>query len=132
MRVRTLFADIPRGADVLPVETLPNVWPYMDPSSMVVIDRQASIPYLFSADTRAPQIYFRYLEHRYAPPDDWYIRLSSSSVDWRRIACSYQDILVTRPFDLRRIRIATKLVAETSSAELLAIDPRACARGGQP
>src|SRR6185312_15007696 len=59
-QVRKLFVDIPRGARVLPVETLPNIWPYMDPSAILVIDRQASIPYLFSAETNAPQVYFQY------------------------------------------------------------------------
>lgn len=125
-RVRSLFVDIPRGAHVLPIETLPHVWPYMDPSAIAVIDRQASIPYLFSAETRAPQIYFHYNHYFYAPPDNWYIRRESSSVDWGKVACTYQDILVTRPFDPRLIRIATEPVVKDSGAELLAIDPREC------
>lgn len=123
---RKLFVDIPRGARVLPVETLPHIWPYMDPSAIMLIDRHASIPYLFSAETNAPQVYFHYKNYFYAPPDNWYTARASSSVDWGQVACTYQDILVTRPFDPRFIGIATRPVVEDSSAELLAIDPRSC------
>lgn len=125
-QVRSLFANIPRGARVLPVQTRPDMWLYVDPSPMVLIDHRAMIPYLFSADTDAPQLYFRYVHYPYAPPDDWYTKDSSEKVDWRQVACNYQYILVTRPFDLVRFRIATDLVAENSSAALLAIRPREC------
>lgn len=125
-KVRSLFANIPRAAHVLPVQTLAAVWHHIDPSAIMTIDRGALTPYLFSADTGAPQVYFHYIDRGYAPADDWYIRQSSSSVKWRQLACTYQYILMMRPFDPLRIRIATKGVAETSSAELLAIDPRSC------
>jgi len=124
-KYRALFAAIPRGAHVLPVYTVPTIWKYMDPSPITVIDRQASVPYLFSANTGAPMTYFRYVDPPYKPADDWYTS-GPPLVDWRQIACTYQYILVTRPFDLRRIRVATNTIAENSSAALLAIDPRAC------
>ncbi len=121
-----LVAAIPRGAYVLTVETVPTIWPYMAPAASIAIDRQALFPYLFSANTGAPQIYFRYVDRPYAPPDDWYMTHPSLPVDWRQIACTYQYILVTRPFDPRRIGVETNSVAETASAALLAIDSRAC------
>jgi hypothetical protein len=127
-KYRALFAAIPRGAHVLPVYTVQAILKYMEPSPITVIDRQVLFPYLFSANTGQPMTYFRYVDHPYSPADDWYIR-GPPLVDWRQIACTYQYILVTRPFELRRIRIAMNPIAETSSAALLAIDPRAC---GEP
>jgi hypothetical protein len=121
---RAVFAAIPRGAHVLPVYTVPSIYKYMEPSPITVIDRQAWIPYLFSGNTGQPMTYFRYVDRPYTPADDWYMK-GPLLVDWRQIACNYQYILVTRPFDLRRIRVATTPVAETSSAAVLAIDRRA-------
>lgn len=131
MEYRALFAEIPRSARVLPVRTLATLWPYTDPSTITVIDRQALVPDLFSANTGAPMTYFRYVDHPDMPADDWYITGSSPQPDWRQIACTYRDILITRPFDSTRIGVATHLVAETSSAALLAIDPRACRATGR-
>lgn len=125
-KVRTLFAEIPIGAHILPVQTSPGRWRYIDASAIAVIDRYSVVPYLFSADTGAPQRYFRYVDYPYAPRDDWYIRSSPSSVDWLQIACTYQEILVMQPFTLRRVRIAAKVIAENSSAALLRIDPGEC------
>jgi hypothetical protein len=122
---RALFTAIPRHAHVLPVNTVPQIYKYMEPSPIAVIDRQASVPYLFSGNTGQPMTYFRYVDAPYRPTDDWYMS-GQPLVDWQRIACTYQYILITRPFDRQRIRLTTKLVAETSSAALLAIDPRAC------
>ena len=124
---RELFADIPRRASVLPVYTVPKIWRYMDPSPDATITRQALIPYLFSANTGEPMTYFRYIVRPYSPPDDWYVSRTQPAVDWRQIACAYRYLLVTRPFDSRRIGVATHEVAVTSSAALLAVDPRACA-----
>jgi hypothetical protein len=129
---RALFAAIPQRSHVLPVYTLPSVYNYVDPTPFMVIDRQALIPFVFSANTGAPMRYFRYVVQPYTPPDDWYMEHQAPGrpvVDWRQIACTYQYILVARPFDFQRISVATNLVAETSSAALLAIDPRAC---GEP
>ena len=122
---RALFAAIPRGASVLPVYTVQDIFKYADPASITVIDRLTLDPYLFSANSGDPMTYFRFVNPQYRPADNWYTR-DPQLVDWRRIACTSQYILVTQPFDLRRIRVATHRIAETSSAALLAIDSRAC------
>ena len=94
---RAVYAAIPRGASVLPVYTVPTIFKYMEPSPITVIDRQVFFPYLFSGDTGYPMIYFRYVHRPYMPDADWYMR-GPPLVDWRQIACTYQYILVTRPF----------------------------------
>jgi hypothetical protein len=103
----------------------------MEPSPITVIDRQVLFPYLFSGNTGQSMTYFRYVDLPYRPDDNWYMQ-GPPLVDWHRIACTYQYILVTRPFDLQRIDVATNPIAETSSVALLAIDPRACGEPSRP
>jgi hypothetical protein len=51
-------------------------------------------------------------------------------VAWRPIACSYQCVLIAKPYDVRKISVATSVRAENESAALLAIhpEPHQCAR----
>jgi hypothetical protein len=131
---RLLVAELPVGARVLSVDTSPSLWRlhlYGHAASTAVIERRAMIPNLFSANTGEPMIYFRYVDHPYAPRDSWY-NARPPEIDWQKIACAYQYILVTRPFDLRRISVLTSAVADTSSGSLLAIDPRACGEYPEP
>jgi hypothetical protein len=126
-KYRALFAAIPRGAHLLPVATDPVHFKFMGPAATAVIDRQVAFPSLFSGDRGHPMTYFRYVDPPYNPPSEWYMK-GSPLVDWQQIACTYQYILVTQPFDAQRIRVATKLIAENTSAALLAVDPRACGK----
>ncbi len=125
MKYRALFASIPRGARVLPIYTAQALQKFMEPSAIAVIDRQVFFPYLFSANAGQPMSYFRYVNLPYRPADDWYMR-GPPLVDWHEVACAYQYILVTQPFDLRRIGVTVNPMVETSSAALLAIEPHAC------
>jgi hypothetical protein len=49
-------------------------------------------------------------------------------VDWQPIACSYQFVLIAKPYDARRIAVPTSVAAENESAALLSIDrqPNEC------
>ncbi|MDB6013535.1 MAG: hypothetical protein JWL65_5785 [Gammaproteobacteria bacterium] len=47
-------------------------------------------------------------------------------VDWDRIACDYDFLLVTRPFDAAHIRVATTTAAANETAALLAVDKQEC------
>jgi hypothetical protein len=47
-------------------------------------------------------------------------------VDWNRIACDYDFLLVTRPFDAAHIRVATTTAAANETAALLAVDKQEC------
>jgi hypothetical protein len=126
---RSVVAALPRGASVLPVYTRIREgtrFRYREVDSFAVIDRGAYIPYMFSGDQGQPMKYFRYVNRRYAPPDNWYTEASSMPVDWQAIACDYEFLLVLKPFEPSRIGLATKTVAESSSATLLSVDRNLC------
>jgi hypothetical protein len=133
IRYRTVVAAVPRGAHVLPLYPgTDELRPFMHAASFVVIDRGADIPYLFSGNRGNPQTYFRYVHLPYAPPESWYYEPAppATDVNWGAVACSYDFLLVMKPFELRRIGITTTTVAENESAVLLAVTKRACASDG--
>jgi hypothetical protein len=128
-RYRAVIAAVPKGASVLPLYPgTDELKPFMHAASFVVIDRGAVIPYLFSGNRGNPQTCFRYNHMPYAPPESWYYVKAppATDVDWRAVACSYDFLLVMKPFELRRMRIPTTLVVENPSAALLAVTKRGC------
>jgi hypothetical protein len=121
---RAIVARIPNGATVLPIYTSGRegaVAPRLHMSSYSVMDRAALEPYLFSGDAGHPMKYFRYSQRPYAPLERWYNAESPVTVDWRAIACSYEFLLVDKPYDPTRIGVPTAPVVENASAALLAI-----------
>jgi hypothetical protein len=50
-------------------------------------------------------------------------------VSWGEVACIYPYILVNKPYDPSYIEVTTRLVADNSSAALLAVDRTACRPG---
>jgi hypothetical protein len=128
---RAVLAAIPSSALVLPIYTgvrTPTRRPYFDADSYVVIDRHGVEPYLYSGDHGQPMKYFRYRHHPYAPDSIWYDVTPPRAVDWRAVACTYDFLLVTNPYDAARIDLPTKMVARNSSATLLVPDRTACQR----
>jgi hypothetical protein len=134
-RYRAVAASIPKGSYVLPVHTETRQPHLLHVASHIVLDRGAVIPYLFSLESGAPMTYFRYKNPRYAPDHQWYRAQSSaapapdSEVNWNRIDCDYDFLMVTMPFDPRRIGVPTVTVASNEAATLLAIDKRPCKSG---
>ena len=123
---RSVVTAVPRGARVLPVATVSAHAPYLHASSSIVIDRAGTIPYLFSANNGNPMLYFRYTHLPYAPQEDWYLdrgTAAAASVDWHKVSCAYQFVLVTQPYEPARIGLATTKRAENAEAALLAVDP---------
>lgn len=47
-------------------------------------------------------------------------------VDWTRVACDYDWLLVAKPYDATLIGVGTRLKAENDAAALLAVDTREC------
>jgi hypothetical protein len=131
-RYRAVVAALPVDARVLPVYTLPKLtthkfmWRCGYCNSFAVIDRDGFIPYMFSGDQGNPMKYFRYRNPRYAPAENWYLDYPRVKVNWNAVACTYDFLLVTQPFDRRRIEIPVRTIAESSSAALLAVDKRQC------
>lgn len=64
-------------------------------------------------------------EQASARGERWYRDVGA--VDWRRVACSYRFLLVTRPYDAQLIALHTDLVAGNATAALLAVRPGSCA-----
>ncbi len=134
-RYRAVVASIPRGSYVLPVHTRTGVSHILHVASHVVLDRGALIPYLFSGDAGNPMTYFRYRHRPYAPHHKWYIaqlrgmETKERTVNWNRVGCEYDFLLVTEPFDIQLIHVPTVKVASNEAAALLAIDKRACEPG---
>jgi hypothetical protein len=135
-RYRSLEVWIPRGSYVLPVHTETKQPHLLHVGSHVTLDRGAVGPYLFNADDGHPQRYFRYRDKPYAPRPQWYreelhgSRAAGDSmdaaVDWNRVACTYDFLLVTMPFDARLIGVPTVAVASNNAGTLLAVDQQAC------
>jgi hypothetical protein len=141
---RSLELWIPRGSYVLPVHTETKQPHLLHVGSHVVTDRSAVSPYLFNRDDGNPQRYFRYRDKPYTPHPQWYrTQLNGSkstrdpvdaAVDWNRVACTYDFLLVTMPFDAHLIGVPTETVASNDAAALLAVDKQSCRGGdsGQP
>jgi hypothetical protein len=73
---RDVAAAVPRGAAVLPIYTQSRqgtVRPFLHAGSFLVLDRDATIPYLFGADHGDPMKYFRYRHRPYMPAESWYV-----------------------------------------------------------
>jgi hypothetical protein len=123
---------IARRSTVLPV------WPgndelqlYHHAASSAVTEREALIPYLFSGNQGVyPQTYFRYVTLPYAPNEHWPYdqEPQERAVDWARVACNYDYILVAKPFDFGLIGVPTTPAFENAVAALLKVDRGACAR----
>ena len=131
-RYRAVAASIPKGSYVLPVHTETRQPHLLHVASHIVLDRGAIIPYLFSLESGAPMTYFNYKQPRYAPDHQWYraqrsaTTAADNAVNWSRIACDYDFLMVTMPYDPLRIAVPTVTVAANEAATLLAIDKRAC------
>ena len=73
---REIAAAVPRGAAVLPVYTQGrqgDLRPFLHAGSFLVLDRDATTPYLFAADHGEPMKYFRYRHRPYMPDESWYV-----------------------------------------------------------
>jgi hypothetical protein len=129
-RYRAVAASMPRGAAVLPIYTLPvhSVEFLLHAASFAVLDRDALMPSLFSRDRGDPMKYFRYRHRPYAPDEGWYYPWMTDTrpVDWNKIACGYDFLLVTVPFDAQRIQVPTTVARANDVVALLAVDRRAC------
>jgi hypothetical protein len=131
-RYRAVTASIPRDSYVLPIITpirLRQGLMYVD--AHIVLDRDAIIPYLFSADDDAPMTYFQYRHLPYAPDDEWYRWMlkgdeMGGAVNWNQVSCDYDYLVVTKPFDASLIRVPTVTVASNEVASLMAVDKRSC------
>ena len=123
---RAIVAAVPQGSWVLPITTLKLSGPYLHAGTAVVIDQRGFVPTLFSANAGDAMKHFRYVRWPYMPTDEgWYG--NHLPVDWHKIGCAYQFLIVTQPFDRARIEIPTHIVAANASAALLAVEPSACA-----
>lgn len=133
---RELGSAVPQGSHVLPIYTIRkdgDIRPMMHAGSYLVADRGAVIPYLFSGDRGDPMRYFRYRDRPYEPNELWYsdrrnARSSDkpSTVDWNRVACEYDYLLMTRPVDMRLIGVPTRPVSANRTASLVAVDKSVC------
>ncbi|MDB6158065.1 MAG: hypothetical protein JWO04_1771 [Gammaproteobacteria bacterium] len=132
-QVRDLLGAVPRGAYVLFGHTRDGTdWmmkPFQHADAYVVADRGGVIPSLFSGDGGNPMKYFRYIHRPYTPPEDWYVDWPRPRVQWQQVACTYDFILVSKPFEQQRIGVATTTVAENESAALLSTDKGSCRVG---
>ena len=121
---RAVVAAIPEHGRVLPVYTHGregSVVPFLHVSGFVSMDRAAVEPYVFAGDNGNPMKYFRYNHRPYDPPEVWYGDIPRDPVDWRIVARDYDFLMVTKPFDPAVFQLATRKVAENSTATLLAI-----------
>jgi hypothetical protein len=124
---RRVVAQVPRGSHVMLIDTLTRdrhvLNPFLHAGEYIVIDRAGITPDVFSLNGGNPVKYFRYLNRPYVPEseDPWYRAWPKVPVDWAAVACDYQYLLITRPFDPTRIGVATTIAAQNENAVLLGI-----------
>ena len=121
---RSVVAAIPAHGRVFPVYTHGgdgSVVPFLHVSGYVSMDRAAVEPYVFAGDNGNPMKYFRYLHRPYDPAETWYGEIPRPPIDWLTIARDYDFVVITKPFNPAALAVATRTVAENSSAALLAI-----------
>ena len=126
VQYRAVVAAVPRGSRLLPVYTLGSdgrVMSLLHAFTFLTVDRDGFVPYLQSGDTGDPQKYFRYLHRPYAPSWIWYGNTRVGAVDWQSVACEYQFLLVTKPFDPTRLPPTAQMVVENDSATLFSLQP---------
>jgi hypothetical protein len=122
---RSLVASIPEHGRVLPVYTRGGegaVVPFLHVSGYLIMDRTAVDPYVFAGDNGDPMKYFRYLHRPYDPPEVWYGDIPRDPVDWQSVARDYDFLVITKPFDPAIFKLATRTVADNSTATVLAIE----------
>jgi hypothetical protein len=121
---RRLVASIPLHGRVLPVYTRGgegSVVPFLHVSGFVSMDRAAVEPYVFAGDNGNPMKYFRYLHRPYNPPEVWYGDIPRDPIDWQSVARDYDFLIITKPFDPAVFKLTTRIVADNSTATVLAI-----------
>jgi hypothetical protein len=121
---RSIIARLPYHARVLPIYTHGGegaVVPFLHTSGYISMDRAAIEPYVFAADNGNPMKYFRYARLPYDPPEVWYGEIPRPPLDWRAVARDYDFLLITKPYDPRVLGLSTRMVAENSTATLLAV-----------
>jgi hypothetical protein len=62
----------------------------------------------------------------YSEQDHVWEAATLAPVDWGRVACEYDWLLVSKPYDGQFIRLNTTLKTENDSAALFAVDRRDC------
>jgi hypothetical protein len=126
---REVVAAIPTGATVLPINTKPKdgrMSPWLHAGSYVVADRAGIVPILFAADRGDAMKYFRYRDKPFAPKESWYLDSNENVIDWESVACDYEYVLVSKPFEVERVPFSALVVTENDSAALLAVNRSSC------
>ena len=97
--------------------------PYMPHESWYLKQRawQAAVPATYNV---LGQQYTWRFEH--SDQDQVWEPATMVPVDWPRVACDYEWLLVTKPFDASFIGVPTELATQNDSAALLAVDRTAC------
>jgi hypothetical protein len=122
-RYRSVAAEIPAGARVLPVATAPPVGHvdlYLHAGAFATLEAGAMTPYLFSG---GPHRFFRYL----APPkgvvdEFWYQGGTAlDSVTRSAIVDQFDYLLVKKPYDPGRLPLPTEEVGGSEVVALLKI-----------
>jgi hypothetical protein len=125
-RYRALTASIPRGAKVLPIDTLPlrHYRPFLHAGAYATMNHGALTPYIFASDIVPNMPYFEYRKRpSYAPLESWYSL--NRSVSWNKVVQEYQYLLVTVPWTAQKIPVSYTVVTQNDVAALLRLQDSA-------
>jgi hypothetical protein len=134
-RYKAMAAQVPRGAEILPINTRPAIGRYQAFShagSYATLLSAAATPYIFAGDKVAHMPYFRFAHPRpNSPCVDWYTEPSAPCIDWYTepgdefnwdgVQKSYRYMLVTIPWDPTRIPVPYSVVKRNDVVALLQI-----------
>ncbi|MFN8390980.1 MAG: hypothetical protein U0136_11885 [Bdellovibrionota bacterium] len=120
---------VPRGQHLVSISTRPPL------GRLDIGTHQAELynvlgggiaPELFAENTAGDQFsYFRYLRDWYSPGRFWYQRKQDGTVRWDLIVSQYQYLIVTKPFDRERLKIArlNEIFSNSSATVFQIADP---------
>ena len=121
---KSIAGEVPSSARVLPVNTrlaMGRYEAFPHAGAFVTAQSGALTPYLFAAPLQPNIGYFRYLHRPQAPSLFWYTR-NDDVVNWEKVRETYDYLLVTNPYDARRIPLPVAVTSSNNVATLLKIE----------
>ena len=122
---REALYHVPESKRLMPVytwERLGRIDVGLHYGEWYTVLRHGYAPDIFNNTTSPNQFpYFVVKGDIYTPGSHWYIRQKDETVKWDRIAQLYDYVLVTRPFDPKRLKLQLEPVYENESVAVFRV-----------
>ena len=124
LKINDAVRKIPAHQFVLPITTTPEqgrIQTGLHNGALYTAWGEGITPYIFNSALGEPVTFFHYKSILYHPFQFWYAR--NMPVDWSKVESTYQYVVITKPFDSRRIQLPHAVnYFENSAAVVLKTD----------